>query len=63
MFSLMINKGESAKASFIKTFVIWVFDYTIKGVSISYKHSSIFYVFHLFYLYSFPYYSFFFVFI
>ena len=36
MFSLMISKGESVKTSFIRTFVIWVFKITVKGISMSF---------------------------
>ena len=36
MFYLIISKGESAKTSFIKSFVIWVFEVTIKGVIMSF---------------------------
>ena len=36
MFSLMISKGESVKTSFIRTFVIWVFKITMKGIRMSF---------------------------
>ena len=33
MFSLIISKGEFDKTCFIKTSFIWVFEITVKGVS------------------------------